>query len=725
MTELSKLEKTLRKQTSSDDVEPSTVASTAERILSLQPHHIYALQCKSVALLHASKFAAALRIFDELEGAKTPAKSSATFIFHKAYCHYRLMQYSEAKAALKRYQGAMTTAMQHLLAQIHYNLEEYAEAAAIYAALVAAGAYADDMEKQELLTNFTAALSAADPTKVAAVVRDEADEKTPDLLFNLAVAQLETQNYDAAQATLVQAEQLCARDFPKSSLHSLQEALAAEPAVLQAQLGVPLVGSAAHGAGDAASRPSVERLFFNEVSSNWVQQAYLWFLRHREEEARRVVELILTYKPASAVTSAVAAILWSALQRSSDFFDSHRKLKAAQHVKVVSRLTSRQLIAVQYNTALLHLTTGALDRCAKTVELMEKAFPHSELTQSMRLVLAVRELKRKKGLASASSSAAASFGDSVSAVQECVREYEAEAMSRRGASSPSEASRKRHHRFIQMIAVQLFLEQGDVAHAVAAVEAMEDTVFVQRPTTVVTLAEWKTQSGDIEGALQLLKQRLTAASEAALAYPTDVKKAVLVWAVHDLAVGRRLFAEVAQLVKAVQSADATLAKDREVAALLLACLAESNVAEAKQHVAALDAAAAAAMTEGAGTNSAVLSEAEVQARVREQPGQAAMNELGYRRVTAADQETVQSKLGAGGAQLPRRRRRAMRRPAKNMEGKPDPERWIPMSVRSYIKDLPERRKKELKRLRAIDQEQKRRAAVARQKKAAEDTAVVE
>ncbi|KPI83892.1 putative signal recognition particle protein [Leptomonas seymouri] len=723
MSDISKLENALRKQTSSADVEPSKIVSTAERILSLQPHHIYAMQCTSVALLHAGKFAAALRVFEELEKEKAHVKAPVTFFFNKAYCYYRLLQYNEAKSTLRRYQGTATFSMRHLLAQIHYNLEEYAEAAAMYAALLEDGACADEVEKHELLTNYTAALSLSDPSKVAAVFRDVADEKTPDLLFNLAVAQLEAQDYEGARSTLLLAEQLCAKDFPKSSLHSLQEALAAEPEVLRAQLGLPLVASSHAGVGDSANSNSAERSFFNEVSSNWVQQAYVWFLQHREAESRLVMELILTYKPASAVTNAVAAILWTALQRCSDVFDSNRRLKSAQDVKLVPRLTSRQIIAVQYNTALLHLSTGALDRCSRTVEQMEKSFPNSELTQSLRLVLAVRELKRKKGSSAPLSSLS---GDNVSAVQEFVRRYESEVTHRHGANSPSEANRKRQHRFIQMIAAQLFLEQGDVVHAIEAVEGVDDVDFLHRTATVVTLAAWKAQSGDTGGAMQLLKRRLT--SSAAGGLSTEVKKAMLLWAVHDLAVGRGLYMEVGQLLKEIRSVDAALARDREVAALLVVCMAESNVAEAKKHIAALDEAAAAIITGAGSSSTKALSEQEVHARVREHPGHAAMNELGYRRVTAADQEATAD--GVEGEQPglcgpPSRRRRAMRRPAKNMVGKPDPERWIPMPVRSYIKDLPERRKKELKRLRAIEQEQKRRAAAARQKKAVEGATVSE
>ncbi|KAG5481213.1 hypothetical protein CUR178_06445 [Leishmania enriettii] len=709
MSEVTRLEKALRKLTTSDDVQASQIASTAERILSLQPSHVYAMQCKSVALIHAGRFAAALRVLESLQREKTGFKNTATFHLHKAYCHYRLMQYTEAKEELlgqqQQLKGPMPTAARHLLAQIHYNLEEYAEAAAAYAELLAHSAYRDEVEKQELLTNYTASLSACAPEKVSAVVRDEADEKTPDLLFNLATAQVEAENYEGAQATLLQAEQLCAAAFPKSKLRSLRDALAAGRETLEAELGVPLVASTSISGGRSI-KESPERCFFNEVSSNWVQQAYVAFMLHREADARRIVDLILTYKPSSAVTSAVAAILHTALQRSADFLDSHRKLKAAQHVKVLSRLTSKQLLAVQYNTALLQLSVGALDRCTRTVEQMKKAHPNSELTHSLCLVLAVRKLKKKVFAGNSASSLSRptrSAADSVRDVQECLRNYEAEATRRQGAGS-SEAENWKRRRFMQLITAQLFLDNGDLTHALEALQALEDPVVVQRPTTVMTMASWKVQIGDVDGAVELLRKRLTAMADG---YSATVKKAMLLWAVHDLAMARGLYAAVGQLVKATQAADVSLQKDREVTALLVMCLAETDVAAAKSVVGILDADAAAALNGVSSDCRAAPSEKEIEAQVRDNPGVAVMNELGYRRVTAADQEGA-----AGGGGLPRRRRRPMRRPAKNMEGKPDPERWIPISMRSYIKDLPERRKKELKRLRAIDQEQKRRAAAA-------------
>ena len=69
------------------------------------------------------------------------------------------------------------------------------------------------------------------------------------------------------------------------------------------------------------------------------------------------------------------------------------------------------------------------------------------------------------------------------------------------------------------------------------------------------------------------------------------------------------------------------------------------------------------------------------------------------------------------------RKRPMRRPPKEPEAgaqrEPlDPERWVPIKERTYIRDLPARRQRELRRRRAADQEDKRRQAERRKREAA-------
>jgi signal recognition particle subunit SRP72 len=63
----------------------------------------------------------------------------------------------------------------------------------------------------------------------------------------------------------------------------------------------------------------------------------------------------------------------------------------------------------------------------------------------------------------------------------------------------------------------------------------------------------------------------------------------------------------------------------------------------------------------------------------------------------------------------RRKARPMRRPPKTIVpgSKPDPERWVPIALRSSMKDLPERRKREMRRLRSEEQAAKRKAAEKR------------
>lgn len=103
------------------------------------------------------------------------------------------------------------------------------------------------------------------------------------------------------------------------------------------------------------------------------------------------------------------------------------------------------------------------------------------------------------------------------------------------------------------------------------------------------------------------------------------------------------------------------------------------------------------------------------------PSVGEMAEAGLRRPTARAEGAVVIKPA---------RKRPMRRPTKASvdaaAGKSsaaaaeplDPERWVPIKERTYIRDLPSRRQRELRRRRAADQEDKRRQAERRKRDAA-------
>lgn len=701
MTEESKNEKALRKYVEAE-AESHVILSAAERLLSLQPQHTYALQCKSMALLHMGRFSAALAVLQRL--GKEKKHRTVTLAFQQAYCHYRLAQYVEAKAALAEMGStSLTVPCRHLLAQIHYNLEEFAEAAAMFDALLRDHAYRDETEKTELLINYSAALSACDAAKAVTVVRDEAEEKTEDLLFNVAAAQIELQEYDAAKKSLTQAEQRCATAHPHSRLRSLEDALACKPQELEERLVLPLVLTAeiAGKMGSAtAAAATAERRFFNSVASYWVQLAYIAYASHDEERAKRIVDIILTFKPTSVVTTAVAAILSSAMQRDSDFFASHRKLKAAQHTRIVARLTSRQLLAIRYNTALLHLSAGSLDRCRRGLEQMEAQAPNNELTHSLRLALAVREQRKRKG-----SGTASGIGGEAASVMDTIHQYEGQLpVMETGAGRQLRGGDEERHqrRFAKLVAAQLFLEHGDIPQAITALRDMDDATFTAQPATLVTTVALMVQIGQADKAVAMMTDRLV--SKSSSGFSTKTKKELLAWAVHYLAISRGCFALVEQLILAIKKSDGALAKDKEVLALFVLCLAHTNLTAARDAAREVNLVSVSAPS----TSGATPSEEGVQSLLRHHPGRAVLDELGYRRTTAVDGET--DKVPG------RRRHRPLRRPAAVTDGRADPERWVPMNARSYIKDLPERRKKELRRLRALEQEHLRRAAIERAKR---------
>lgn len=651
MSEAIKLEKTLQKLTE-DGAETAKILSAAERLLACKPNHVMALRCKVVCCMNNEKFGAAIAVLDQIERANPVlANNSLPLRFQRAYCLYRMQCYLEAKLLLQCTEATKHIPSQNLLAQVFYNLEDYAAAAAVYESLLQSGGYRDEQERMELLTNYTAALSASEPAKALAVVR-ETDEKFSDLAYNAAAALIEAKDYDGALKTLQQAEILSAAEHPTSSFRSIRDALAWSDAQCLEIL------------GDAHVK-TPERKLFNDVASIWTQMALVHYATGDEKTAEKILKVILAAKPSSVVTSALASINLTAIRRHGDFFDSARRLKAAQNARVATRLTSKQMLVVRYNAALLHLNAGNFLSCRKQVDQLVKDYPDSDLARSLKVALGARESKKKR--------------------QANERTLLAELTESNSTQSNSQAN-------IQLLASQVFLEQGDLSYALEALESPALVDIANSPAGVLTRASWLLQMGRLSEALQRLEGAI-----ARLEQQPAIAKAILVWAVHNLTSGNVPggYELGVQLLKKSRRS-ATLEKDHEVTALLALCLSHVDVDAARACVESLG--------EKAAATSAPMSATTVNELEKKQPTQAFMEELGYRRAIVTDGE------GKDGKPVRRYRPRPMRRKPKQLEGRPDPERWIPMPMRSYIKDLPERRKKELRRLRAQLQEHKRRAA---------------
>nr|CCC94548.1 putative signal recognition particle protein [Trypanosoma congolense IL3000] len=649
--------------------EPPRVLPAIEKILHVDPRNMFALRCKVVCLLHQDKHTAALAALDQMSSIDPSLNSkSQEFAFHKAYCHYRLMDDRQAQEVLKRAPHTSDhVPSQHLLAQAHYRQEEYEEAANIYETLLKKKSFRDEQEEAELITNYAAACTTMDVQRTQSIVR-AADVKTADMLYNVATAQIEVQDYAGALHMLKQAEVACARAHSKSRLRSFEDACAKTDDERCAMLDV---------------KGSPERLFFNDVANIWVQMAYVHHVTHHEDKAVALLTFVLKYRPASEVTIAVASTNWAAIQRHKDFFDTYRKLKLAQNPAVNSRLTSRQRVAIHYNIAMLLLHTGNFTRFKRQVELVANDYPQSDLTHALKLALAVGETKKKKH-----------SGEKT--VSEYLDNYK-KSMALQQEQQQQQQRKPAVGRLLPLIAAQIFLDNGDLEHAIESLSSAADDVR-QKPCTLVTLVTWRVQLGDVAGAKKLLAE-YAAASQKNL----DLVKAIILWSVRFLS-ARGLHNDGVDVILESQKVAPALQKDKETLALMALCLSHYDMQAARSCLSGIP---EAGIEDWVGP--VQMTSSSIAELVAHKPSRQQIESFGYRRVVENDEADDAGLKGKRSARRPR----PMRRPPKNTDARIDPERWIPMSHRSYIKDLPERRKRELKRLRAFEQEQKRHQAEKR------------
>ncbi|XP_050340375.1 uncharacterized protein LOC126766684 [Bactrocera neohumeralis] len=475
---------------------------------------------------------------------------------------------------------------------------------------------------------------------------------------------------------LQQAETLYAQENPKSRVKSLKDALALTQEVERAAT-----------LGTQGTRAPLLQRRREHVGADCLREVHDAAGGGGGTDS---LTLVLDAKPSSAVTTAVASINWTALRRDKDFVDASKKLRSAQNAKAASRLTSKQNLTVRYNTALLHLNSGNLRSCKKLVEAMAK--------------------EETKGKKTPGANAA------VSSTETLVQDFIAKRSSERSKLSP-------------LIAVQVYLEAGDLAKALEALNSSALVDVANTPSGVATRAAWLCQLGRLSDAAALIEaavQKLPAAGQ----------KALLSWAVHYFATqeGPVGNAQSVALLKAVCAAVPALAADQEISAMLGLGLAmrgdAASLAEARQCLSKVTGSSSSPSSSNNNRDtSASLSTKEIDALGKKLPSRAAVEERGFHRHVAVTDDDSAAATAATTTErqqqqqswLKKRRARPMRHPPKVAPEKgklPDPERWVPMSMRSYIKDLPDRKKKELKRLRAQEQEQKRRAAEKRKAEAA-------
>lgn len=654
-TEIHKLELQLQKLMD-DDAPLTRILNTSERLLALDPNHIKALTCKSVCCLTRDKYGAAITLLERIQQLQPSIVSSPSFAFRKSYALYRLRQYAEAKGVLDAAGGRIRyhTPSRHLRAQIHYNLEEYADAVHEYIEILKDEAYRDEQEKTEIITNLSAAYSACQPAKAVETFR-MADEKTLDVYYNAATALIASRDMSGAMKLLIQAEVLCAKEHPKTLTRSLEEALLLTEGDAIAKMGVTSI--------------TEDRRFFNEAANLWVQMAYVWQMVGEKEKASTVLQLILTLKPTSVATNAVASTNWAAMKGDADFFDVGKKLKMILNSNFLDRLTSKQLLSLRYNYALLNFRYGSKSTCRRELEILKRDYPEHYLTYGLQLGMMALEAGKKQKPSH----------DDMELLAKKVET--AAAKSTNGTSSTPFLT-------VNPILAEIYLQQGDLQR-VANILSDDQSALSRSPSAVITIASWRVRMGDIQTGFDYLEKEITQ-------MPPPVAAKVIQWMVDDFSTNCGLHAETGASLERLWKKLPWLSQSKEMSALRCFVLSFSDITAARGAALQFK------------DNGEKVGPTTLKSLSRWQPSRQDLEALGYRR-------TISDEGAQAAAGIRHRRQRKMRRPPKEMTDKKiDPERWIPMKQRSYIIDLPERRKRELRRLRAIEQDRLRRIAEKRQ-----------
>lgn len=669
-----KLQKQLEKAVEAFD--DAKINSAVERLLAQQNDNLYALRCKLVYLVQQGKFAHFLECQEVAEAMAASLKTDPTVKYMQAYCLYRLQKYDDATKVLDGIakDGAQAVPLEapilNLRAQIFYNSEKYAETAKLYEQLLARELYRDDEERSELVTNLSAAYAFVDAAKATQAIR-EASQPSADLLFNAATAQLEAKNFDKALELLQSAETLLVKSpaGKKSTKTQL-----------------------AHFDGsDSLAAKSPERVYFDEVSALWTQRAMALQGKNDEAAAARILSVVLQHKPASNATHAIASNNIAAIKRHHDFFETHRRLKHCALPTSVARLTSHQLLVVRYNTAMLLLHTGKLDACRHLVDQIGLEFPSNAFVKMLALALAVRDPKKQK-------------------VDELLKEAALQSSADRGAGSLQ----------TQLLMAQIYLEKNDLPSAGKELRQMGDAhgaALRTRLGYVATLTDLLVRSNDAAAAEEVVRSSLAETCSGSAATKAATTEALALFASKYFAQSK-LHAASVRVLETAQQLLKKQTSDVLTANLALA-LSRTDTAKAEAVLKTLPSSAA------KGASAPAVSADALEKKV---PTRAAIEAAGFKRDAAASNSA--STVGQREDSAKRSKQRAMRKPPHAMkrdpttgallpmETRPDPERWIPMADRTYIKDLPEKRKKELKRQRAEEQDRRRRANLQKKQAAA-------
>eukprot|EP00667_Euglena_gracilis_P005065 EG_transcript_5098 len=380
------------------------------------------------------------------------------------------------------------------------------------------------------------------------------------------------------------------------------------------------------------------------------QQAFVLWQLGDVAGSKALIDTVLAAKPSSIQATAVAEINWVALSQEKSLFEACKKLRHVTSNAVDSKLTAQQRMAVRHNNAALLLRMGKVDACRSACDTLSHQYPTSDLGP---LFVAALYAKEKK------------FGKAEEALRTYIKAHA-------GSAVPLRA---------QLSLAQLQLTQGQTAAAIQTLSQIHG--LEQRPGILAFLVKLYAQTRQVDAATKLLDTAVDSLSQQPSTPATQAKLLALLAKSAEFKLQEKRYQEAADTYKRGLQISAN---DSALLSGLVVALAAFNPDEAEQCVVKLPKA-----VDEARLAALLADPAALEAMDAPRDGKSAK-----KRKTSGDDAMEVDGPQQGKKRKPRKKRK-VRHPAKLMDGKPDPERWIRLKDRSYYKKPSKKQKEKSKK----------------------------
>lgn len=332
------------------DVDYQKALDITNKILKDAPKDKEATQVKVICLVQLGKFNEGLSAIEA-------SGSAAEYAFEQAYCLYKTRQHSEALKILKSIPDPLPVRALHLLAQVHYRLENWEDAIKIFQELV------QKVSSTEVKTNLNAALASAGKGVVGLKLVAENKallQESHEYAYNAACLALADGDHQSALQYLQQSIDTCKATYGADEY--TEEEIEDELAIVRTQLG-------------------------------FVKQKL-----KQENEAQELYNQVLKSKPSDQAVVAVASNNVVTLQKDQSF-DSEKKLKHTISEEAEQKLSEWQKKIAAFNRCLLQLKLKKTKEFKEMVQTLQEKYPDSSHPVLLSASALIREKKNSEAQA--------------------------------------------------------------------------------------------------------------------------------------------------------------------------------------------------------------------------------------------------------------------------------------------------------------------------------------